>query len=477
MTVKSANDLWKKGDPARALEIAWAGFEGGDIDAGVLAARILREEPKLLRAERAETFRRLLTHPKINPGLVSAAGWRHLLTDTDLFAGTSDDIAPRLERSALALALLHQDVVIDAQAERALTAVRRALLLEDKTRAFPNLSAALVAQAALNGGAWPFEDDERARFAAMPDFAPAFLPRRPNAAPPADYADPVTRAVAAQYEAWPYPTWTRVMASRPTTLSARVRQLDPKGPALTEAPADILIAGCGSGHQVAIVSQDMPDERLTVIDISRASLDEAERRCTALGFTGVEYRHLDLHAVKSLGKQFDAVWCTGVLHHLSDPEAGWAALESVLKPGGIMHIMVYSRAARLRVRAIRRFLGPLVDQPVDDDLLRAVRRRVLTMPEKMIPAGRDFCSLAAVHDLLLHRHEDPFTIPRIRRALEVLGLQLIRFQLPDQRYNRRYKELYPDDGLQRDFDSWFAMERDSPTLFAGMYDFFCRKPA
>ncbi|MEI9888767.1 MAG: class I SAM-dependent methyltransferase [Rhizomicrobium sp.] len=477
MTAASAKALWEEGQTEQALEAAWTGFAGGDVAAGITAAQILREEPALLKAEHAEALRALLTHPNISPGAVSAAGWLYLRTGTDLFAGTSEDIAPRLERDALALTLLREDVVNDVGAERALTAVRRALLMQDKAGDFPGLSAAFVAQAARNGGAWPFEDDERARLAAMPALAPAFLPPRRHAEAPAGYADPVTRAVAAQYEAWPYPTWTRITAGRPTSLSARIQGLDPDGPAATAAPADILIAGCGSGQQIAIAARQMPGERLTVIDLSRTSLGEAERRCAALGITGVEYRHLDLHDVKRLGKRFDAVWCTGVLHHLPDPEAGWAALESVLKPGGVMHIMVYSQAARLRVRALRRFLGPLVDRAVDDDLLREVRRRVLTLPPNAIPGGRDFFSLAGVHDLLLHRHEDPFTVPRIRRALDRLGLALIHFRLPAQRYKRRYAELYPDDTLHRDFANWAAMERGSPTIFAGMYDFFCRKPA
>ncbi len=237
--------------------------------------------------------------------------------------------------------------------------------------------------------------------------------------------------MAAQYEGWPYPTWTRVTARRRTTLAAQVRELDPDGPATAETPADILIAGCGSGQQVALAAQEMPGERFTVIDISRASLGEAERRCTALGFTGIEYRHprSPRGGKASAG---GSTRCGAPACCITCPirNAAGRRWRACLKPGGIMHIMVYSRAARLRVRAIRRFLGPLVDRPVDDDLLRAVRRRVLTMPKVAVPTGRDFYSLAGTHDLLLHRHEDPFTVPRIRQALDGLGLKLVRFQLP-----------------------------------------------
>ncbi len=62
---------------------------------------------------------------------------------------------------------------------------------------------------------------------------------------------------------------------------------------------------------------------------------------------------MDLHDVAALGRPFDGqILCSGVLHHLPDPERGWAALNAALKPGGVMRIMrVYSKIARLRACA------------------------------------------------------------------------------------------------------------------------------
>ncbi len=94
-----------------------------------------------------------------------------------------------------------------------------------------------------------------------------------------------------------------------------------------------------------------------------------------------------------------------------------AALVDVLKPGGFLRVMVYSKLARMNVRAARALLGELVDQPVDDDLLRAVRARLIAAPRNPVARSPDFYTLGGVHDLLLHRHEDPFDVPRIRRAI------------------------------------------------------------
>ncbi|MEJ1968586.1 MAG: hypothetical protein WDN03_08150 [Rhizomicrobium sp.] len=49
----------------------------------------------------------------------------------------------------------------------------------------------------------------------------------------------------------------------------------------------------------------------------------------------------------------------------------------MLKPGGVMQIMLYSAAARLRVQAQRAGFADLLQGPIDDDLLREARRRAI----------------------------------------------------------------------------------------------------
>jgi 2-polyprenyl-3-methyl-5-hydroxy-6-metoxy-1,4-benzoquinol methylase len=76
--------------------------------------------------------------------------------------------------------------------------------------------------------------------------------------------------------------------------------------------------------------------------------------------------NLDLHNISDLNEQFDAIWCSGVLHHLPDPERGRAALAAVLRPGGVMKIMGYSRIARLWVAAARTLIRDLACEPIND---------------------------------------------------------------------------------------------------------------
>lgn len=472
-----ASAHWDAGRDDEALAEAWQAYREapGEYASRRMLLTILRDRSAPPGPDSGEDLRALARDPDIDPGGVSPAGWLHLLKETDLFGATDEALARRLEANELALALLEEDPVCNRAAEAALSGVRRRLLEGGQWRAFPRLTAALIAQAALNGGAWPFEESERALLVASGEFTAAYLPPRESASQ-AGYDNAVTRAVADQYEGWPYPQWKRITKPKPTTLAERVRRYDPDGPQAAGDGAQILIAGCGTGRQVAASAWRHPTARITAIDLSQASLRYAARRCAEAGVHGIDYRLLDLHDAATLGRKFDAVFCTGVLHHLPDPEAGWAALAGVLKPGGVMHVMVYSKIARMRIAAWRKSLADLMDLPMSDDLLRAARRRILDNNKTLTIMSRDFYSLAGAHDLLMHRHEDPFDVPRIRRALDGIGLRLIRFQIPRRAAEAEYRAAHPDDPLQRDFDGWRGIERAHPAMYAAMYDLWCRKP-
>jgi SAM-dependent methyltransferase len=185
---------------------------------------------------------------------------------------------------------------------------------------------------------------------------------------------------------------------------------------------------------------------------------------------------LDLHDVAALRRRFDFISCVGVLHHLPDPEKGWAALVDVLKPGGVMQVMLYSAAARLRMQALRAAFCDLLQHPISDDLLREARRRAVARNAKGMVGSSDFFTLAGVHDLLLHRHEDPFDVRRIGRAIDALDLELLAFRLPNRHRRARYRADHPHDPLFRDRAAWEALEKAEPTLFSGMHEFWCRKP-
>src|ERR1700761_2354200 len=97
------------------------------------------------------------------------------------------------------------------------------------------------------------------------------------------------------------------------------------------ANREILVAGCGTS-QAAIHALREPDAQVTAIDISETSL-----RHTRDLQRKYELRNLDLHRlaierVHQLGRTFDQIVCTGVLHHLPDPDIGLKLLRDILAP-------------------------------------------------------------------------------------------------------------------------------------------------
>jgi SAM-dependent methyltransferase len=465
--------------PDAALVQAWDALdrEPEDLGAKRLVTRLLRRYPDRATAASRVRLERLLRDPDIDPSAVSTAAWALLIAEGKLSGGmTPEAVAASLETDSLALLLLTEGCVSVLDAEVALTDVRRSLLLSGAWAEYPRLAEALTLQAAHNGGAWPFDPEEGATLqrAAGSPFSAAYLPPRPPMPAGESFDDEVTQAVADQYVRWPYPVWSGVTSPEPTTVPRLVEKLDGGRPSGLPVQAQVLIAGCGTGHEAALVARRFPDARITAIDISAGALAYAERRCAGLG---IDFRLLDLHEVGRLGCRFDLITCSGVLHHLPDPEAGWAKLAQVLNPGGVMKVMLYSRVARLRVEAAKAVIADLRDQPVDDDLLRAARRRLIDEAPGFVAGSADFYSLGGVHDLLFNRREDTFDIPRIARALNRLQLTLLAFKLPTAADQARYRRNHPEDPLFRDVDAWGALEKTRPFLFSGMYEFWCRGDA
>jgi len=481
--VDAARRLNAAGRFPEALESARLALRDAPHDVGAkrVAARLLERNPSSAAPEWRDEIARLVLDRGIDPMMVSPAGWNLLLGpagSVGAHAADSAALARSLEADALALALLDQAYVTRLDVEHILTGLRRWLLLSGEWPDFPRLVAALAAQAEQNGGAWLFDPEEQKKIDASPDTAIAAA-YRPRAGPAGGepFAHPVTEAVADQYRHWPYPPWKRVTVPPATTIPVEVAAVDLGRPSGLPVDSEMLVAGCGTGREAALAAFRYPDAKIIAIDLSETSIAYAAARCREGPPARIDFRAMDLLSVAELGKRFHFIACSGVLHHLADPEAGWAALAAVLEPGGAMRVMVYSEAARAQIRAAQAVLADLRGLPVDGDLLREARRRLIAAPPGLVEGSIDFYTLPGVHDLLLHPREDSFDVPRIGRALDALGLELLGFDLPSPALRARYRWDHPDDPGMRDLEAWAALERGQPSLFRSMHKFWCRKPA
>jgi len=283
--------------------------------------------------------------------------------------------------------------------------------------------------------------------------------------------------VQQQYEENPYPRW--VMAPTKQAHESVAEYLNRKFPAVqllgrsNSDGADILVAGCGTGRHPILMAQRYKGARVLAIDLSLASLAYAARQTRRLGIGNIAYGQADILQIGALGRTFDLIDSSGVLHHLADPFAGWRALVALLRPNGFMHIGLYSELARRDVVAARAYCAERGYRPNAQDI-RAARHDLLSAKFKGRVQFNDFYSTSECRDMLFHVQEHRFTLPQIRAFLAEHDLRFIGFDLTDAVY-AAYGQRFPDDAALRRLDRWDAFEHERPETFAGMYQFWVQK--
>jgi hypothetical protein len=123
--------------------------------------------------------------------------------------------------------------------------------------------------------------------------------------------------------------------------------------------------------------------------------------------------------------------CTGVLHHLPNPDAGLAALRSVLEPDGAMHLMVYAPYGRTGIYMLQEFCRRVGIHATDDgirDLVTALKSLPADHPlENLLRQAPDFRHEAALADALLHPQDRAYSVPQLFTFLETAGLSFARW--------------------------------------------------
>ena len=201
----------------------------------------------------------------------------------------------------------------------------------------------------------------------------------------------------------------------------------------TEEPRagqEILIAGCGTS-QAARYALREPDACVTAIDISKTSLTHTLQLQEKYKLDNLVLRRTSILDVRQLGQNFDHIVCTGVLHHLPDPDLGLQSLRSVLKRDGAMQIMVYAQYGRTGIYMLREYCQLLGITPSRDELL-ALGAALDWLPENhplapVLRAVKDFRDPAALADALLHPQDRAFTVPQVYEWLDRCGMSFGRW--------------------------------------------------
>lgn len=291
----------------------------------------------------------------------------------------------------------------------------------------------------------------------------------------------VSVQVRAQYEENPYPRWITIPL--PDKAESLGRFLGNKFPLASftqpekTAEIDVLIAGCGTGQQSIDTAMALRGARVLAIDLSLASLAYARRKTREIGLTCIEYRQGDLLSPGALGRSFDVIESTGVLHHLADPWAGWQALLALLRPGGFMRLGFYSDLARRNIVRLRSFIAA---HGYGDSAgeIRRCRQALLALDKREgfgpTLGALDFFSTSMCRDMLFHVQEHRMSLDGIGTFVRKYDLAFLGFEI-DAAVLHAYRQRFPDDTAATNLAQWRVFEDENPDTFIGMYQFWVQK--
>jgi SAM-dependent methyltransferase len=237
--------------------------------------------------------------------------------------------------------------------------------------------------------------------------------------------DAVAARVRAFYERHPYPPPVddleryRRAWQDPARRRADHHLSWPKRP--FKEDASILIAGCGTS-QAAKHALRSPTARVTGVDFSATSVRATEALKTKHDLRNLEVHQLAVERVGELAATFDQIVCTGVLHHLADPDAGLAALRDVLRPQGAIHLMVYAPFGRTGIYMIQELCRRLGVEGTESDLRDLVTALEALPPghplEPLLREAPDFQDPASLADALLNPNDRSYSVPQLFELLD-----------------------------------------------------------
>jgi SAM-dependent methyltransferase len=189
----------------------------------------------------------------------------------------------------------------------------------------------------------------------------------------------------------------------------------------------ILVAGCGT-TQAAKLALRWPRAEVIGIDFSAASVAFAEGLKRRYGLDNLQLRRLPVERAAELGRTFDLVVCTGVLHHLPDPLGGLRALREVIAAQGALQLMVYAPYGRTGIYLIQDYCRRLGIKPTASEVLDLiVSLRALPPDHPLVPVLRksqDLMTREGLADALLNPQDRSYSVPEL---LDLLGGAGLRF--------------------------------------------------
>jgi SAM-dependent methyltransferase len=229
---------------------------------------------------------------------------------------------------------------------------------------------------------------------------------------------------------------------------------------------DILIAGCGT-NQASVFAFMNPDAKVTAVDISQPSLDHQQYLKDKHGLFNLDLNLLPIEELPSLGRDFDLIVSTGVLHHMADPQVGMNAIASCLRPDGAMGIMLYAKYGRAGLELLQQFFRDLGLGQNESSIATVRETLSLLSPDHLVQPylrmARNMQSDAVLVDTFLHGRERSYTVDDCVELVATAGLEFQGWFMKAPYYPHqlfaRSNAIYPAIDALPEPALWSAVER------------------
>jgi hypothetical protein len=174
-----------------------------------------------------------------------------------------------------------------------------------------------------------------------------------------------------------------------------------------------------------------PAAQVTAVDVSEATVQCTHELKEKYNLNNLQVHQLAIERITDLGISFDQIVCTGVLHHLPDPDAGLSALRNVLNPGGAMHLMVYAPYGRAGIYMLQEFCKRIGIHATDGEICDLAGSVSSLSPEhplaSLLRQSPDFQHKTALADALLHPQDRAYSVSQLFDFIEKAGLTFGRW--------------------------------------------------
>lgn len=195
----------------------------------------------------------------------------------------------------------------------------------------------------------------------------------------------------------------------------------------------ILVAGGGTGDSTIYFAEQLrdSDSEIVYLDFSESSMGIAKERAEIRGLTNISWINGSILDIQDMGLgHFDHISCTGVLHHLENPEEGIHALKSALAAEGAMSLMLYAKYGRTAIYHVQELMKIInQDQSGVQECIANCRATLdILAPDHWFNLAELNKNISDVelYDLYLHSQDRCYDVLELYGLVENTGLEVVQ---------------------------------------------------